>query len=63
MKTTELVPCVCGKGVLEVEIKDFGRWRVESLLTACASCGQGDIEASREAQPVVNADPQHLSAG
>ncbi|MDP2275225.1 MAG: hypothetical protein Q8K32_31055 [Archangium sp.] len=63
MKTTEMVPCVCGKGVLEVEVKDFGRWRVERLLTACASCEQGDIEASREAQLVVHAAPQHLSAG
>ena len=55
MKTTEPVACVCGEGVLEIEVKDFGRWRVERLVTACGWCGQGDIEASREAAAMAMA--------
>ncbi len=57
MKTTEPVPCVCGEGVLEIEVKDFGRWRVERLVAACVWCGQDDIKASREAVAAMAIEP------
>lgn len=58
MKTTEQVPCVCGQGALEVEVKNFGRWRVERLLAPCAWCEHDDIVSARKAQPPQSEQPQ-----
>ncbi len=52
MKTNESLPCVCGKGALDVEVSSFGNWRVEKLVTPCNACGSNDIKEAREAVPV-----------
>ncbi len=52
MKKNESLPCVCGKGALDVEVSIFGNWSVEKLLAPCTACGSGDIKEAREAVPV-----------
>jgi hypothetical protein len=47
MRKTDALVCHCGEGSMEVEVLAFGHWRVERVLTACASCGSTDIEKAR----------------
>ena len=46
MQTTEEVPCICGEGALNVEVLDFGVWRIEKV-EACSACGSKEIAEAR----------------
>jgi hypothetical protein len=50
VETPEKVPCVCGKGALEVKSTRYGQWRVDEVLLKCDACGSDDILKAREAQ-------------
>ena len=50
VESLEKVPCVCGKGFLEVKSTLYGKWRVDTVVTACNTCGSDDIAKAREEQ-------------
>lgn len=57
----DVLPCVCGRGTMLVEVTTFGIWRVEGLLERCPSCGSGNFTAARE--QLIVASAQLMPAG
>ena len=62
-KAVESLPCVCGKGALEVEVAIFGTWRVDMLLAPCPECHRNDIGEARQARVTETAKPPSESSG
>lgn len=58
MKRTESVPCVCGRGLLEIEVTRHGHWTVEVLIARCLACNRAEITEARARAEELDQDSE-----